>query len=467
MGEMAIRRSEDIVIGHALSDAGARSYALARLKSTDFTDDRNRAVWEAIERATRRHEDCDIALITRELEDSGKIDFVGGYTQLFDYVDLYCEYPLLEKHVEEILEHSGRRLLHAAAYKIFELSRDGTKTLDEIHHEALAIIAQAKTNNIATEGLRAVSDIVPEIRSAITDIGAKASGGIFGAPTGIKTLDWILKGLAPGNLVTIGARPGVGKTAMALNIAIAASSSGSCTAIFSIEMSRVEIGMRMLSSLSGKNVRNLAIAKKIDESFDCYFDKIGSLPIYVDDTAPVEIDYICAETKRINRDLLKSGRRIDVVIIDYMQIIKASSRMGGDDKDTLRLIIADAALKAKTLARSEKCCVVCPCQLNRELARSARKRKPLLSDLAESDAIGHTSDIVMIMTADENNDSRVDLHVIKHRNGFTGSVALKFDKESQRFYEEDFDDVADIGADGSEKNEENANNDENWSQFFF
>ena len=250
-----------------------------------------------------------------------------------------------------------------------------------------------------------------------------------GIPTGFKSLDSKLNGFRPGNLIIVAARPSVGKSALLLNIAqFAATEHKIPIGIFSLEMSTVDLGMRMVSAQANIDGFKIASGKLTDEELASYGEAAGVLadaPIYVDDTPSISIMELRTKARRIHSD-----KGIQMIIVDYLQLMRGRSMENRVQE------VSEISWGLKALAKELNIPVVAAAQLNR-LVEQRGTKQPQLSDLRESGSIEQDADVVMFLhRPDDENRNEVTLSISKHRNGPTGSISMYFRGERTKFYEQ-------------------------------
>lgn len=304
------------------------------------------------------------------------------------------------------------------AYK----NEDYDKVLESIEGQIFEL-----SQNENRTGLTHIKDTLTELIEILDD-RSKNKGSVTGIPTGFSDLDRILLGMQRKDLILLAARPSVGKTALAVNIALNAAKSGSKVAIFSLEMSKTQLAQRMLSSLSLVNLKQL-ISGDITEWEDIFEASsiIAGNSIYMDDTAGISITELRSKCRRLKAD---SG--LDFIMIDYLQLMTSEGRNENRQQE-----ISTISRNLKALAKELDVPILALSQLSRDSEKSGRK--PKLSDLRESGAIEQDADVVILLYREDYQNeeaevkNQIELIIAKHRNGETGSVELNFIKECTRF----------------------------------
>jgi replicative DNA helicase len=327
------------------------------------------------------------------------------------------------RYARIVQEHALLRRLIGVAHEIaeigYEVPTDIAGALDQA--EALVFdVAQRRTSDT----VRSLKDLLTESLERLDHLYDRGET-ITGVPTGYGELDYLLSGLQPSNLIVVGARPSMGKTAFALGLAAhAASNHGVPVLFFSLEMSHLEIAQRVLAAEARLDVTKLRNGRLLDSDWPRISSAIGRIdtaPLFIDDNPNVTIMDIRAKARR-----MRSSDGIGLVVIDYLQLMT-----GRTSAENRQVEISEISRGLKILARELQLPVVALSQLSRGLEARADKR-PMLADLRESGAIEQDADVVMFIYRDEvyNPDSAdrgtAEVLVAKHRNGPTGSAHLAF-----------------------------------------
>jgi replicative DNA helicase len=419
--------AEASILGGAMVDIHGYLEARATLSSNDFTDPLHRRIWDAI----------------GELVDSGKSTLatdVFSYLQSKGEVDqerffhVASHMPIGTSGLKDQLKTSGtRRQIEAAIHQVAGWFTEGDVENDELIAKAqetfLSLGASSHQNR---NGLELISGPVEE---AIDDIERiQKSGETTGLKSGISSLDKSIGGFKPGALYILAARPAMGKTALALNIASAVSLRDH-VAFFSLEMPKKQIGQRLLSSYSGVSVQRIDEATvKTDEipHLVSAAESIKDNKLWVDDSAGSSVSYIKGQLRLLQSKQIQIG----MVVIDYLQL------MGGSKKGARRSReqeVSEISRSLKELAKDFDCPVICLSQLNRGVESRPNKR-PLLSDLRESGSIEQDADMVLFVYRDEyyhqesEDKGLAEVIIAKNRSGRTGTTKLSFSGETVRFY---------------------------------
>ena len=326
-----------------------------------------------------------------------------------------------------------RRRLIKASQDIVGLGYDETKSIQELVEEAEAQLFNVSQQQVKQD-ISSLEDVLAESFERLDELH-KDKGKIRGVPTGLKDLDNILAGLQRSDLIILAARPSMGKTALALNMAhnIAAKSELPVL-IFSIEMSKEQLVDRLLAMESGVDAWNIRTGNLSDVDFEKIGQAMGSLseaPIYIDDSSGLTVSDLRTKARREQHQ-----RQLGAIFIDYLQLMSGGNRYNSDFNRVQEMSEISRGLKA--IARELNVPVIALSQLNRSVeARSPQI--PQLADLRESGSIEQDADVVAFIyredyyNPDTNRKNISDILVKKHRNGPTGNVELYFDKEHQKF----------------------------------
>ena len=420
--------SEAAMLGACLLNPEAIYEVSVLVQPSDMYRERNAWVYEAMLALNERREPIDFVLLQEELERMGRLQELGTayLTSLLRAVPS----ALYATHYASVVANASlRRRLIAAAGKIAELAYDeGTNalTLLDASQEVLFGVG-------AQQGGKHLEHISIITQRVINQLEILQSGGkAAGIPTGFVMMDRLLGGFQRGDLVTLAARPSMGKSAFAFNLAYnAASLVGAQVAIFSMEMSQDQAAQRWLSMLSHIDSTRLRLGQFQDDEWGGLLhaaNELSQRSIFVDDSPGLTITDVRTRARRI---WAQDG--LDLIIVDYMQLMKSVEK---GENNHLEVSAISKGLKA--LGRELNVPVIALSQLNRGVEQRADKR-PMLSDLRASGAIEEDSDVVMFIYRDdyyhEDSDRQgiADIIVAKHRNGATGTVSLFFRKELATF----------------------------------
>ena len=414
--------AEQAVIGSMLTDNDAVVASAEKLKDNDFYREDNRAIFTAMMNLYSRAEPIDLITVKAELESMGKFEQVGGYEYLSQLPEKVPTTANAAKYIKIVEEKSTLRNLIKTANEIIELGYDPTEELEDIMEGAekrIFNIMQDKNQ----KGYAAIKDVLVESFTQLEELYNRKQH-ITGVPSGFADLDYRTAGFHGSELILIAARPAMGKSAFALNIATnAAVRAKTPVAIFSLEMSKEQMVNRILCSEAMVDSNKVRTGKLEEDDWGKLAETIGPLSeaeIYIDDTPGISITEIRAKCRK-----LKIEKEIGMVVIDYLQLIQGTNKRNGSREQE----ISEISRSLKILAKELNVPVIALSQLSRAVEQRPDHR-PMLSDLRESGAIEQDADIVMFLYRDDyyNEDSDkkniAEVIIAKHRGGSTGTVDL-------------------------------------------
>ena len=413
--------AEHSVLGSMMLSAEAIASVVEVVKAEDFYRPAHERIYQAILSVYGRGEPVDAITVVEELKRHRGLDEIGGPLYVQDLVESVPT-PASAGYYARIVADNAllRRLIDAAAQimsRAYAVPEDPRKAADEA--EAL-VYAVSRVDE--TEQVVSLRELVDESMGALEHIQQRDSA-FAGVPTGFMDLDSLLSGLQRENLIIVAARPGVGKSSFVTNVARnIAVDAGVPVAMFSLEMSRFEIGMRLLCAearVPWEKVRSGRVATEEWTRIVEAAEVLHEAPLYIVDSGNVTIVDIRAKARR-----MKSKQGLGLIIVDYLQLMSSHSRTENRQQE-----VAEISRSLKLLAKELEIPVIAVSQLNRNPETRADKR-PQLSDLRESGSIEQDSDIVMFIHRDDSDDPTVkgkaDIIVAKHRNGPTQTVPLTF-----------------------------------------
>lgn len=398
-----------------------------------FYLDKNAKIFEVIKDLYDRKEPVDINTVTTALVDRKLLNQVGGVEYLSEITDSVSTGANIEYYISTVLEKYTLR-------KMIEVSTEIIKNAnqDEVDVSSLVELAEKEILNVSktrrTTEFRNIRDVLDKTQKDL-DMLVKNKGKITGLTTGLKDLDYVTEGLHPTQLIIIAARPAVGKTAFALNIAVnAAKTTKKNIAVFSLEMPAEQLVLRMISSLGQIDNKKLQTGRLENEDYRRLNEAMAILAdtnIYFHDAGGVTP----AEIKAKCRRLATQGDGLGLVIIDYLQLIDSSSRYSGSRQQE----VSEISRALKTMALELEVPVIALSQLSRSVEKREDK-KPVLSDLRESGSIEQDADIVAALHAPDVEvpvgdevPNPIQLIILKHRNGPTKTIDLLFKKKTSTF----------------------------------
>jgi replicative DNA helicase len=428
--------AEQSLLGSMFLSLDAVENAMPLVEAEDFYRPAHQKIYKAIKHLHLRGEPVDQITVAARLESTGEIDSAGGKPYLLDIAGAVPTAANAEYYAKIVQRTSLLRQLIDAATHIQTLGYENPDDMDEVVERAEKAIFDV-TNRRVASNFQALQVLM---KTGFEDIEKlyENKAHITGVPTGFPDLDGILAGLHKGDLVILAARPSVGKTALALNMAVNAARAGHPTAVFSLEMSSAQLVQRILCAEARVDSQRLRTGYLNDEDWPGLMQAMGRLnevPLWVDDTPSISILEVRAKARRLFRDK-PSG----LIVVDYLQLMQPQNRRS----ENRQVEIAEISRGLKQLAKELDCPVLALSQLSRAVEQRTTKR-PQLSDLRESGAIEQDADVVMFIdrTTDpgaetEGNAARpgkgeAEIIVAKHRNGPTGSCRLVYLERFTRF----------------------------------
>ena len=414
--------AEQAVLGSMLTDKDAVNAAIETLKEDAFYREDNKAIYQAIINLYSKSEPIDIITLKDELESMDKFEQVGGYEYLASLPDKVPTTANVQKYIKIVEEKAILRKLIKTANEIIELGYDPAEDVEDIMDNAekkIFDIMQSKNQ----KGYTPIKDVLVESFTKLEELYNRKQH-ITGVPTGFVELDYKTAGLHGSELILVAARPAMGKTAFALNIATNAALRGNApVAIFSLEMSKDQLVNRILCSEAMVDSNKVRTGKLEEDDWVKLAGAIGPLSeseIYIDDTPGISVMEIRTKCRK-----LKMEKNIGLVVIDYLQLVQGSNKRQASREQE----ISEISRSLKILAKEINVPVIALSQLSRAVEQRPDHR-PMLSDLRESGAIEQDADIVMFLYRDYyyNKESEkkdiAEVIIAKQRGGQTGTVEL-------------------------------------------
>ena len=414
--------AEQAVLGSMLTDNDAVMAAVEVLKEDAFYREDNKIIYQAILNLYSKSEPIDIITLKDELESMGKFEQVGGFEYLASLPDKVPTTANVQKYIKIVEEKSVLRNLIKTANEIIELGYNPTEDVEDIMDGAekkIFDIMQSKN----TKSYTPIKDVLVESFTNLEKLYNQKQH-VTGVPTQFYDLDDKTAGLHGSELILVAARPAMGKTAFALNIATnAALRANVPVAIFSLEMSKDQLVNRMLCSEAMVDSNKVRTGKLDEEDWTKLAEAIGPLSeavVYIDDTPGISVMEIRTKCRK-----LKMEKNIGLVVIDYLQLISGSNKRNGSREQE----ISEISRSLKVLAKELNVPVIALSQLSRAVEQSP-DHKPMMSDLRESGSIEQDADIVMFLYREDyyNPDTErkniAEVIIGKNRSGSTGSVDL-------------------------------------------
>jgi replicative DNA helicase len=425
--------AEMSVLGGILLRSSSLDVVADIVRPGDFYSEANGTIYQAVLDLNTANRPIDLINLGELLKDRGELEAVGGLAYLSSILDAVPTGANIESHAHLVAEKAAVRSCLGAALDILERGYGDYGEAETFLDQAEQSVFEATRQR----GQTRMQDIYTAVKTTFHEIERlqQAKSDITGVPTGFTMLDRMTTGLQPSDLVVVAGRPSMGKTALAMNIAVnAAMQANVGTVIFSLEMSVDQLMRRLLSSEASVSSNKLRLPRTIKHD-DMYrlleaADRLYKAPIFLDDSAEINVLEIRSRARR-----LKSKVDIGLIIIDYLQIMSAVRQSRGDVSRERE--VAEITRSLKALAKELDVPVICLSQLNRG-PEARQDKRPLLADLRESGAIEQDADLILFLYRDsfynrESTDQTAEVIVGKNRNGPVGTVRLLFQGEYTRF----------------------------------
>jgi replicative DNA helicase len=425
--------AEASLLGAILIDSDAIVKIADVIASTDFYDERNGRIFEAVTQLYEKHSPIDVLTLSDQLKSSGFIEFVGGASYLTQLTNFVPTAAHVEQYAEIVSQKAIRRRLIQVAQETVTLSYNEERDLQELIEEAETRLFEVSQKHVKQD-ISSVESVLSESFDRLDELH-KDKGKLRGIPTGFKDLDNILAGLQRSDLFILAARPSMGKTAFSLGLAHSiALKAKEPVLIFSLEMSKEQLVDRMLATESGVDAWALRTGNLTDSDFEKIGNAMGSLSeaqIFIDDTPGITVSDLRTKARRESHI-----RPLGLIIVDYLQLMSGGSRFASDGNRVQEISAISRGLKG--IARELNVPLIALSQLSRSV-ESRTPQIPQLQDLRESGSIEQDADVVAFLYREDyyNPESErkniMDIFIKKHRNGPTGAVELYFDREKQQF----------------------------------
>lgn len=425
--------AEASLLGAILIDSDALIKIADKVSAEDFYDERHRYIYEAILKLYDAHSPIDVLTLSNQLNSFGVLETVGGSSYLTELTNFVPTASHVEQYAEIVAQKALRRRLIKAAQDIATLGFNETNELQTLIEDAEIRLFEVSQQHIKQD-ITSLETILSESFDRLDDLH-RDKGKIRGIPTGFKDLDKMLAGLQKSDLFVLAARPSMGKTALALNLAhnIAVQSKAPVL-MFSLEMSKEQLVDRILAMESGVNAWSLRTGNLTDVDFEKIGQAMGTLseaPIFIDDSPSITVSELRTKARREAHK-----HELGLIIVDYLQLMSGGGRFGSSDNRVQE--ISEISRGLKSVARELNVPVLALSQLSRSV-ESRSPQIPQLADLRESGSIEQDADVVAFIYREEyyNQESDrkniTDIFIKKHRNGPTGNIELYFDRDKQKY----------------------------------
>jgi replicative DNA helicase len=422
--------AEQSVLGAMLISKDAIADVLETVRGVDYYRPAHESIHDAILDLYGRGEPADMVTVADELGRRGELSRIGGAPYLHT---LAANVPIAANagfYAEIVREKAILRRLVDAGTKIVQIGYAGEGEVDNIVDVAQAEVYSV-TDRRRSEDYAPLSDIVNGVLDEIEAIESR-DAGIYGVPTGFADLDELTNGLHKGQMIIVAARPAMGKSTLALDLCRAASIHNNMTSVFfSLEMTRSEITMRLLSAearIALNSIRNGKMTNEEWERMARHVAKVSSAPMFIDDSPNMTMMEIRAKARR-----LKQKHDLRLIVIDYMQLMTSGKKV-----ESRQLEVSEFSRQIKLLAKELELPVIALSQLNRGPEQRSDK-KPMMSDLRESGSLEQDADMVILLHREDvyekesTRPGEADLIVAKHRNGPTRDITVAFQGHYSRF----------------------------------
>ncbi|NCT96298.1 MAG: replicative DNA helicase [Comamonadaceae bacterium] len=429
--------AESSVLGGLLLDNGAWDRVADLLNDSDFYRYEHRLTYSAIAALVNASKPADVVTVFEHLQNLGKADEAGGLAYLNSLAQYVPSAANIRRYAEIVRERAVLRKLVAASDEIATSAfnpqgKPVAKILDEAEQKIFKI---GEEGSRMKEGFQSMDRLVVDLLDRVQEM-ADNPQDVTGVPTGFIDLDRMTAGLQGGDLIVLAARPSMGKTAFAINIAEhVALNEGLPVAVFSMEMGAAQLAVRIVGSIGRINQGHLRTGKLTDDEWPRLteaIEKLRNVSLHIDETPGLTPSELRANARRLARTCGKLG----LIVVDYLQLMSGSSSDGGDNRATE---LGEISRGLKMLAKELQCPVIALSQLNRSVEQRTDKR-PMMSDLRESGAIEQDADIIMFIYRDEyytkdacKEPGVAEIIIGKQRNGPTGTVKLAFLNMLTRF----------------------------------
>jgi len=426
--------AERAVLGAILLNDLSFGQAVEIIDAPDFYHPPHQMVFAAMKDLANTSRRIDLITLQDELAKRGQLDKAGGPIYLISMQEDIPPVGLIEQHARMIKEKAMLRELISSASRIittcYGQQDDDIAHVLDVSEKIIFEIANKRTSKSFVQldlWLKRTFQHLAEVKSH--------RSGITGIPAGLVQLDTMTSGMQKGDLIILAARPSMGKTALALNIALNSALEGFCVAVFSLEMPAEQLVVRLLSnesSIAQQKIRNATISSDEWVSLTSVAAKLAELKLFIDDTAGLSISDIRSKARRI-----KAEHHIDLLVIDYLQLLHATSRHENRHQE-----VAEISRLLKGLAKELGIPILALSQLSRAVESRIDKR-PIMSDLRESGALEQDADVILFLYRDilynpeTENPALAELIIGKQRNGPTGTIFLNFDRELTKFSDGD------------------------------
>jgi len=423
--------AEQATLGGLLLDNAAWDKIGDVLREDDFYRADHRLIWKHIAQLVEKGKPADVITVYEALDAEKRAEDVGGLSYLNDLAQNTPSAANIKGYADIVRDRSVLRRLLGASGDIADnvFNREGRSVREILDSAEAAVFQIAEEGARGKQGFEDLASLIAQVRDRVQELHDMNSPDITGIETGFKDLDMKTSGLQPGDLIIVAGRPSMGKTTFAMNVAENVALAGGIVGVFSMEMGGTQLAMRILGSIGQLDLHRLRTGKLDDHEFSRFataMERLQDCKLHVDETPALTSLELRARARRLHRVYGK----LDLIVIDYLQLMSGSSASGREENRATEVSEISRSLKA--LAKELRCPVIALSQLNRGLEQRQDKR-PMMSDLRESGAIEQDADVILFIYRDEvyhpeaeNNKGLAEVIIGKQRNGPIGKVELTF-----------------------------------------
>ena len=423
--------AEKAVLGAIMTKPDAIGDVSKILKSDDFYRKQHQIVYETIMDLVTANEPTDLITIMESLRKNKRLDDVGGVVYVTALANSVITAANAVKHANMVKDAAKLRRLIEAADQVSSMAYENSDEVPAIMDKAQRMILTAVADDASSGGFVPIKDVIWEVVDRLDKL-SETGGGLTGIASGFRDLDRMTAGFQKSDLILVAARPSMGKTAFTLNMASYMVRHGQTVAFFSLEMGKEQLALRIMSSEGNIDSQRLNTGQITEDEWNKFMEtcsKLSPRPIYIDDTPGISVVELQSKARR-----LKAERGLDIIMIDYLQLMQGRTTSLGDNRQQE---ISEISRSLKALARELNVPVIALSQLSRGV-ESRQIKRPMLSDLRESGSLEQDADIVMFLYREDYYDQdtenkNTEVIVAKHRNGPIGTVQLYFQKEYTKF----------------------------------
>jgi replicative DNA helicase len=430
---------EEAVLGAMLVEPSTIDESMEELSASCFYDPKHRMIFEAMSELVNEHVSIDLVTVSEKLRSKGNLEAVGGPVVLAGLSQNIAAAAHIEYYIKILKQKTIQRDLITASYEILKQSFDESTNVDDLIDNAQTKVFAAIQNNVK----RDVQDIGSIINAVLDNLQElQNTTGLSGVPSGYPSIDRITQGWQKSDLIILAARPSVGKTAFALNIARnAAVESNMPVAVFSLEMSADQLGKRLITTESGLSGEKIKGGVKLEQyewvQLEDTLKRLAKAPLYIDDTPGIPIMEFRTKAKRLVKQ-----KGVRLIVVDYLQLMQGPVELRGLREQE----VAAISRTLKATAKELNIPIIALSQLSRNaVQRTGGTGKPQLSDLRESGSIEQDADMVIFIHRpdfvgmSENPEDREKAYIViaKHRNGEVCDIEMKYKASQVKFVEPD------------------------------